>query len=206
MESLHHVDSIIVRVQLCSPRNEHTTLRLSEDGRSISLHHENQQVTVGLPKKLSSSTNLDKYLPESPGLHCTFKPELIGSISQNLTSDRSAVPWAANDLDSKVQVTCEACGTVVIHRGSIKDWRDLPSEGWAEMMDLWHCHKPDEHDHDNAGHGKGYASNSKLLAKPGVGLVDTIGFLLSEDICSNIKVCTSSEFLQYPFPIAFVRT
>lgn len=191
VESLHNVESVIIRLQLGCPRNEHTKLRLSEDGSSISLHHDGQQVTVGLPVRLSSFTDLDQYLPEVSDLYCTFKPELVRSTSDYSASHRNAVPWAANDLDGEVLVTCKACETTVIDRGSIKDWRDLPSEGWAEMMDLWHCHKPDEHEHGNAGHEKGYASNSKLLARPGVGLVDTLGFLVSEENCSNIKVCTN---------------
>lgn len=178
----------MIQLQLCSPRNKQTALKLSEDGTTLSLHHDGQQSAIGLPVRLSTKVDIDQYLPESPGIDCTFKPEVVNSAPQTHSTTQNDVPWSACDLDAKVEVICGTCDAVVIKRESIKDWRDLPSEGWAEMMDLWHCHKPDEHEHDNAGQGKGYASNSKLLAKCGVGLVDTLGFLLSEEDCSNIKV------------------
>ena len=192
LESLHHIDSSVIRLQLCSPRNKQTALRLSADGKTLSLHHDDQQSTVGLSVRLSSEVDFEQYLPESPSLHSTLKPEVVSSTAQTHINNQHDVPWSAHDLDANAEFICSTCDAVVVELESIRDWRDLPSEGWAEMMDLWHCHKPDEHEHehDHAGQGKGYASNSKLLSRPGVGLVDTLGFLLSEENCSNVKVCT----------------
>lgn len=36
-----------------------------------------------------------------------------------------------------------ACGSQLINDFNVC-WRPLPSEHWAELMDLWHCHKPAE--------------------------------------------------------------
>mgnify|MGYP001214623642 FL=1 len=54
------------------------------------------------------------------------------------------------------------------------------------MMDLWHCHKPEEpkHTDDDAPAKKGYAAGNKLVAQAGVGLVDVMSFLLSDDDCT----------------------
>ncbi|GAB7342507.1 hypothetical protein MBLNU457_g0698t2 [Dothideomycetes sp. NU457] len=193
LESLHHIDSLVIRLQLCSPRNNQTALRLAEDGKTLSLHHDGQQSTIGLPVRLSSDLVFDHYLPESLSLHSTLKPEVTSLTPQTHIDTQHDVPWSANDLGASAEFKCETCDAVVVKRESIKDWRNLPSEGWAEMMDLWHCHKPDEHEHDHAGQGKGYASNSKLLAKRGVGLVDTLGFLLSEEDCSNVKISNADD-------------
>lgn len=34
-------------------------------------------------------------------------------------------------------------------------WKDLPSGNWAEMMDFWHCHKPDPEGGHEHGDGEG---------------------------------------------------
>ena len=71
----------------------------------------------------------------------------------------------------------------------MRDWKDLPSEGWAEMMDFWHCHKPDEpHMHDHGSLKKGYAANSQLALKQGIAMVDANDFLLASEDCQDIAV------------------
>ncbi|PYH76698.1 hypothetical protein BO82DRAFT_436466 [Aspergillus uvarum CBS 121591] len=73
------------------------------------------------------------------------------------------VPWRAPDMRSGTRVRCRGCERVVLDQPSRSAgwvWKDLPSGNWAEMMDFWHCHKPDPevgHDgHDLAdGEGEG---------------------------------------------------
>lgn len=62
------------------------------------------------------------------------------------------------------------------------------------MMDLWHCHKPDEHhlhDHhgpEGVGSGKGYAAGAKLVARKEVGFVDVLGLLVFEEDVEGAEV------------------
>jgi hypothetical protein len=79
-------------------------------------------------------------------------------------------------------------------------WKDLPSENWAEMMDFWHCNKPDIHEPnessareshlDGAGSvaSKGYGADTKFAARITVGFVDITTFLLTNSDCSNLQV------------------
>lgn len=54
------------------------------------------------------------------------------------------VPWSARYLPSgEAGLACRGCGAEIVSPGRIKSWKDLPSENWAEMMEFWHCHKPD---------------------------------------------------------------
>jgi len=96
-------------------------------------------------------------------------------------------------------VLCAGCGSSVVKMLSLKVWRDLPNENWAEMMDFWHCHKPHEHEHGNGnGNGnenveeatakKGYSATNKLKAIPGVGFAGLSYLILSAEDCTNIKV------------------
>lgn len=68
---------------------------------------------------------------------CSAKPIRIEAISDNTASP--------DDQDSFLMQTnfttpqC-VCGSELVP--SRTKWKPLPSEHWAELMDLWHCHKP----------------------------------------------------------------
>lgn len=46
-------------------------------------------------------------------------------------------------------------------------WKQLPSEHWAELMDLWHCHKPHAHDSDLQGGLDSHTTGLYKLAMEG---------------------------------------
>jgi hypothetical protein len=84
--------------------------------------------------------------------------------------------------------------------GKIKAWKDLPSENWAEMMEFWHCHKPeDDHgkDHEHLT-SKGYGARSMIGAQLGVGFVDLTSFLFSESDTTHVEVRHSLPHLADP--------
>lgn len=118
---------------------------------------------------------------------------LMSSFSSSADHEGYIAPWTATQLDgTEIEVRCKSCSGVIVSKGSVKVWKDLPSEGWAEMMDLWHCHKPDEHHLPGHEHeqvtGKGYAAGSKLIARRQTGFVDALSFLLQEDDCIGVEV------------------
>ena len=102
---------------------------------------------------------------------------------------------------------CRECSAVIIEKGSVKGWRDLPSENWAEMMDFWHCHKPDvpqangASGHDLGGSidessvNRGYGADTIFAPTRGLGFVDLTTFLLVELDCTNIEVRYGIPFL-----------
>lgn len=60
-------------------------------------------------------------------------------------SEDLPLPWTATDLRAepgKFSLRCQ-CDSKIVNSPSIFEWKALPSENWAEMMDFWHCHKPD---------------------------------------------------------------
>jgi hypothetical protein len=78
-------------------------------------------------------------------------------------------------------------------------WKDLPSENWAEMMEFWHCHKPDHkhgEDHGDASGkadektlaARGYGASSVISAQEGVGFVDLTTLLFTESDCQHLTV------------------
>jgi ubiquitin-protein ligase E3 D len=70
----------------------------------------------------------------------------------------------------------------------IDEFKDLPNENWAEMMDFWHCHKPPNNSENGANSTKSYSASNKIKSLRGAGLVDLGSFLFHENDCTNIKV------------------
>lgn len=125
----------------------------------------------------------------------------------------NCVPWTAADMSPSTRIRCRGCGTVFLqesgsrhesgqgyHRTQGWIWKDLPSGNWAEMMDFWHCHKPDPHEHDpksevaaalkieeQTAQTKGYGASSRVEAIPGTVLIDVGTFLLPETDCVGLK-------------------
>ncbi|KAL4783501.1 ubiquitin-conjugating enzyme E2-binding protein [Aspergillus varians] len=132
------------------------------------------------------------------------------------------VPWAAGDMAASTKLRCGQCERVIIDTpdvatsSSLLDehsalqsaswvWKDLPSGNWAEMMDFWHCHKPDplegQDDHgpdkhlveDENSKVKGYGASNQVLATPGTVLVDVATFLISDIECKGLKKVTKES-------------
>lgn len=69
--------------------------------------------------------------------------------------------WSCKDLLKTPKIenqnifkfVCNKCQEVIVD--SNNRFNDMPSELWTELMDLWHCHKP--HNHDT--HTKNYNGN-----------------------------------------------
>lgn len=124
------------------------------------------------------------------------------------------VPWTADKMSGSTRIRCRSCdqhflGSLPASK-SIGDqndennqswtWKDLPSGNWAEMMDFWHCHKPDPHEghekdekdtalriEDETAQTKGYGADSQVVAISGTVLVDVATFLLAESDCIGLE-------------------
>ncbi|KAL3453602.1 ubiquitin-conjugating enzyme E2-binding protein [Aspergillus insuetus] len=132
------------------------------------------------------------------------------------------VPWAAGDMDPYTKLRCRKCESVLLDAPGLSatvaspsgesqsagwTWKDLPSGNWAEMMDFWHCHKPDEHEHDDDAAAKksaedenskvkGYGASNQVLASSGTVLVDVATFLASDRDCKGLMKKVSEEHME----------
>ena len=129
--------------------------------------------------------------------------DMLGMMAE--ARKANIVPWDGGLLGKQegMELRCKNCEGVVLQREAVREWKDLPNENWAEMMDFWHCHKPDEHhlhghEHEVGGL-KGYAAGNRLKAAQGVGFVDLTGFLLSEQDCAGAKVRTLPFYIMFSY-------
>lgn len=50
--------------------------------------------------------------------------------------------WTIKEMKAYKSIRCAGCKTELINITKLKKILAMPSEMWAEMVDCWHCHKP----------------------------------------------------------------
>jgi hypothetical protein len=202
-ELLLNIRTISLFASLRTHHSRETKAKLSSDGNSITVSHEGKTATIHMPFNVKGGGDAELSLPSHPpSKEITLRlqleekdgSDLLGSL-QGEERRANIVPWdgAWLDKETRVEVRCKSCGHVIVPQGTIGQWKDLPNENWAEMMDFWHCHKPDEHHlhdhaHEDAMGQKGYAAGNRLRATKGLGFVDLTSFLLKDEDCEGAQV------------------
>ena len=191
-ELLLNIRQVTVFVTLPSNWNETTKLGLSPDKRLIYITHDKEYAETELPCQLTDNGYLKP--PSTPVKELSFRlpvHEDRNTLSKTQPAQEDDYPWPACSMTTETPIGCRSCLTI-LSSGSIKAWKALPSENWAEMMDFWHCHKPDVEEpqkYNPKAETKGYAASNRLGPIAGIGLVDVTSFVLLRDDCVNIKVC-----------------
>lgn len=195
-ELLSNIRQVSITATLPSPSNQNTSARILDSGRLIRLSHNACSETLELPGIVLASSELQ--IPQRSRCDLTWRLPLCSADEQSprFCPEDQVIPWAATDITQESSIRCRTCSSAVIPRGAIKYWKDLPSENWAEMMDVWHCHKP--HDHakhqDESPANKAYGANNAITAQQDVGFSDIATFMFHEDNCRNLMVSACSAF------------
>ena len=195
-EHLINIRTLTIQSTLPSHSNEETSCTLSTDGSVLTLVHQGETASIRLPVPIPADARASVNIPVVPTKELSFRVRLGYTDSlQDRQSSETIIPWAAASLFHHAELRCKDCRTVILPQGRIQTWKNLPSEGWAEMMEFWHCHKPNEpHNHEQQTDKKGYSADSKLAITPSVGLVNATSFILAAVDCDNIKVGGSLSF------------
>jgi hypothetical protein len=213
IEHLLNIKTLSIQASLSTVSNKETKATLSADGKELTLSHEDETASIQLPINISPNrkSNVKFTIPAIPSKELSFRVQLEekpgvknGALSNGEVDSSNLVPWSAGSLTAEAEVCCAKCSSVVVERGRVATWKDLPSQGWAEMMEFWHCHKPHEpHDHSEGEMKKGYAAGSKLAVETAVGLVDVVDFLFASEDCKNVTV--GNKFLSITLYVQFLN-
>lgn len=200
--------------------------------------------TLKLPARVSDATrrslninptsakDLGTGQATNPNREYSFRMQIDPSDEALRSTDEvldDYVPWTAADMLPSTRIRCRGCGNAFLKESKPNHgyeqesqdlkkgwaWKDLPSGNWAEMMDFWHCHKPDPHEHDpkveaaaalkledQTAQTKGYGASSRVEAIPGIVLIDVATFLIAESDCVGLKkVGTSPVLFHFETPI-----
>lgn len=220
-ELLSNIRQISVLAALETPCDATTKVQLSDDGQSFLLLHRGLSHSLQLPGQSASNFQLQK--PAIGSKDFSWRLPWVRNISDEVTTITPStrahsgienisddVPWSANFMRNFSELSCRICYQNVLEKGRIETWKDLPSDDWAEMMDLWHCHRPDNKieetcDSSNQHHNdhnscrdqvtsqldmtkRAYGAKSQIAAQQGVGFIDITTFLIAKEDCTNIQV------------------
>lgn len=103
------------------------TLELSETGKALHI--------IRLPAN-TETLHTTEYAASLKSMRLGLKVQSRLSLSEKTVIDTKHDP--------------PRCSDGALLAPDVK-WKQLPSEHWAELMDLWHCHKPSEPGHEDAG-------------------------------------------------------
>ncbi|KAK2812034.1 hypothetical protein FQN50_001743 [Emmonsiellopsis sp. PD_5] len=197
-----------------SPITRPYSLSLSDSRRTVTLSGHGGMQTLNLPGRISESAHatlaqqpIPTKLDEGNNILLFRFPVDTGAQTARALNGGGPhdvqVPWTAKDMCAETRVRCRQCKNVLFSPGEQREivWKDLPSVDWAEMMDLWHCHKPDAHadDHENNANGleshihdenelvKGYGAANQVVCEPGTVLVDVLSFVLADEDSQGLK-------------------
>ncbi|KAI0161708.1 ubiquitin-conjugating enzyme E2-binding protein [Hypoxylon sp. FL1284] len=188
-ERLSNIRQISISCSLHTPATSKTKISI-EQGQILAVNHDGVKAPARLPGPVLSSQQVDPVWPVGTK-DLSWRLPLAPTYSNS--QDEQTVPWSASDIPPDSPVACRQCQATIVDAGLVKAWKDLPSENWAEMMEFWHCHKPDHgHTHDESLASRAYGANSRIAAQSGVGFVDLTSFLLSE---TDISASTISRSL-----------
>ena len=206
-ELLPNIRQITLYAELpsLSPSDASSTPRISysDSNSTVSVSYRDQTQSLRLPARVSSRHVLPSALSpaKSPsGSESADEYTIRLPVDESGPSDSQQdihVPWTAQDLTPETRLRCRECKNELFtpQPDNKVVWKDLPSADWAEMMDLWHCHKPDTHPDDKEESGgddtnekvKGYGAANRVLCEPGTVLVDVASFVFAEGNCQGLK-------------------
>ncbi|KAI1752536.1 ubiquitin-conjugating enzyme E2-binding protein [Xylaria castorea] len=196
-ELLSNIRQVSVGCTLPTPVSAVTRATVAADGRALTVIHDGSNETIQLPESVASFPQLP-IRASGGGTSLSWRLPLAATPATGRvlsTATEESVPWSATDLEPGSTVVCRTCRSTIVDAGTLKVWKDLPSENWAEMMEFWHCHKPDSHDHGNDEEhltSRGYGASSRITAQPGIGFVDLTSFLLADSDLAKCSITASA--------------
>lgn len=186
-ELLPNIRIVTVAITLSTSSTSETAAWIPPSSNSFFIKHDGVQMPLELPARILFREGGLLRVPEGQQELSFRFPLAAESLSCTHSKDSDVLaPWGARLLPSFANFQCRECGAPILKPHSIRSWKDLPSENWAEMMDFWHCHKPDVGQDNVAASEKGYA-----VSTPSIGLVDISSFYFHSDDCQSIKVRTT---------------
>ncbi|KAF3938542.1 hypothetical protein ABW19_dt0208052 [Dactylella cylindrospora] len=180
-ELLSNIKQVSVSIDTQDAQTTPTSVSLHPSRRALTITLGNQTSHLILPIPVDHAS---KFITPSTSYRLPVAQSILSPKSFEHILESPPVPWDAASLTKELSIHCTTCTTRIVPPGSVKEWKNLPSEFWADLMDLWHCHKP----HDENGHEGGkYAGVGRIIATKEIGLVDPMYFLLCPDDCENIS-------------------
>ena len=200
-ELLIHIRQLTLYASLVNSKTEGldaTKVFVSTDKKIITALHDGKTASLYLPTQISGTADIKFPLKKRTEVCARLVFEDISELEKVVGGREEGVevPWTAADLAEGCVIQCKGCENVLVGNGKVQVWKDLPSENWADLMDLWFCHKPPENGEQEASEKKGFGAKSKMAVEKGTGLVDVLSLLVDVEDCEGVKVSYLFIFLE----------
>ena len=192
-EHLLNLRQVSLYISLPTKSGHATAIKLSKDHQSLSVTHKDLSTIVSLPTNVSSNSSITPQIgTKDLSFRLQAQPKSAAALNGNLASNNE---WIASNLKPGTKVACVKCAYVLVK--NVSRCKELPSGGWADMMDLWHCHKPTVADSQSmtAGSKKGYAAGHAIGAVAGCGLIDIMSIIFLANECIGLEVSEQNSLL-----------
>ena len=210
-----HIRVITIHASLSSPDSgKKPTIAIVEDGRSISLVHVDEKLSIPLPTRVHPKNPTTTLAQVSKcgneyTIRLKLEDELTKEESNSCFNTESIIdvgfgnlaPWTSHCMkNSDSKIMCAQCGSIIQPAGKVKNWLDLPNDDWAELMEFWHCNKPSKNPQLKGRYEKQFSTDNrkfkrtehftgnKICVSQGKGFIGTLYFLLHKDDCTGVKV------------------
>ncbi|KAL4897618.1 ubiquitin-conjugating enzyme E2-binding protein [Aspergillus ambiguus] len=223
LPNIRHITLYISLSPTIQAKNIFPKITLSESRRAVSVSlpepFDHVAETIKLPARVNEAARRTLTTTSSPHTQApktapeySYRMQIDDNPAEPLLSHEepldSFVPWTATNMGPSTRLRCRVCENIILDCPEKKEtgggaapdgwvWKDLPSGNWAEMMDFWHCHKPDPIEEPAPASGnlsqeqsavvKGYGAANRVVAAAGTVLVDVATFLVSGMDCRGLK-------------------
>jgi hypothetical protein len=193
-EFLLNIRQVTIYANLEDEQKSDRDAIISSDKKSLTVSYDGESATITFPSGVSGTAKVEfpveKRKAISLRLEITEDDKPPHTIGMDVDND---TPWPASSLSSETRIACRSCRQILVEQGE-RRWKDLPREHWAELMDLWHCHKPPAPlPNGSEPSSKGYAAGNIPKVRRGLAFVDTSHLLVTQEESNGVKV--SEAFL-----------
>jgi hypothetical protein len=194
-EYLARIKSVAISIQLPDGCNI-DKLTFEDTRRAIVQYHgkdgSEKRAVMHLPEEVSYSVTQVEHPVADTTNTISFRLPAVPNERENgvktssfFDNTKLVVPWSASELSGisgSIDVKCGQCRESLGMHGESMNWKQLPSENWAEMMDFWHCHKPENK--NETTYNPGY-SISRFIPTEVTSFVGLSYFLFSPKLLSG---------------------
>ena len=191
-ELLLNIKSVTLIANIDSASTEDTQAILVTNGSTLSLTHLDQEAVIRLPVKTIGNASATLTLPANLPKQLSSRLEVDGgNVADLLTlqeETQNHVPWSATDFSESHFICCCFCSQTVVVAGAVSEWRNTPSEDWAELSDFWLCHGSQKDFRLSTTSTRPFNESHLLTTINDIAFIDSSSFFLSPNSCCPLEV------------------
>lgn len=189
-EFLLNISQVTIHASLNVQGRTDKLAYLYSDRQRIRVQYADEEATITYPTGITGKATA--HIPLEAASSLSLRLEILekGNPVWRALEVTNDSPWTASSFTKDTRIACRSCRTHLLREDdNLVQWKDLPRDGWAEMMDLWHCHKPDQNtDNDLSIKKEVFDTASRPAVTKGTAFIDICDIIIDFGNCKDINV------------------